>query len=70
MQKTAILWNKQEPACTKHLSRKNNTDGSTYNTNGHPGDQKLVAIEDRWLLRTDCFNRECAAKSWKQTNAT
>jgi hypothetical protein len=29
---------------------------------GHPGDQKKVSVWDRWLFRTDCFNRECSAE--------
>jgi hypothetical protein len=33
---------------------------------GHPGDQKLVAVEDSWPFRTDCFTRECLAEDQKQ----
>jgi hypothetical protein len=41
-----------------------------YNTvkfilSGHPGDQKLVAVQDKWPFRIDCFNGECAAEGLK-----
>jgi hypothetical protein len=39
-----------------------------YVLNGHPGDQKLMAVEDSWPFRTDCFYRECAAEGQKQTS--
>jgi hypothetical protein len=32
-----------------------------------PGDQKSASVKDRWLFRTDCFNKECAAVGQKQT---
>jgi hypothetical protein len=36
---------------------------------GHPGNQKLLAVEDGWLFKTDCFNRECAADGQKQIDS-
>jgi hypothetical protein len=48
-------------ACAKYTT---NTVKSVLS--GHPRDQKLVAVKDRWLLSTNCFDRECTAEGQKQ----
>jgi hypothetical protein len=35
----------------------------------HPVDQKLVGVQDNWLLREDSFYKECIAEGQKQTGS-